>query len=270
MRSVAKENEKIVLVGLNEIFEVFENIEAINIRARNKYIRYFISKFIEPAFELLANKKIISSYNQIRKNIDGYSLAMSDYQYNKGLVKTIRYVYRGHFQSEKFFDKKIAHNLQIKKIYMDKANGFLSSIPGNRYKIFIHIRRGDYLNWSVLGENPTLPISYFDKQVEWFRNNRKSCFFIFSSDDPYFVKREFSHVKNKKISMNNSVYMDLAIMSMCEGSIISNSSLPWWGAYLMKNRDIVLSPKYWLGFKSKRWFPEGIKLSFAEIIEVER
>jgi hypothetical protein len=58
-------------------------------------------------------------------------------------------------------------------------------------------------------------------------------------------------------------------MTLCNGAILSNSSLSWWGAYLMKDKDKVFMPKYWLGFKNKRWHPDGIKLDFAEIVEVK-
>ena len=268
LRSLIEENEKLVLIGLNDIFEIFENIEAVNCKIKNKYIRYFLSKFIEPLFEFLANKKIISSYQQDEKSINGYIQKGNNYLYKKGLIKNIKFVYQGYFQSEAFFDKKIPQALKIKNVYTNKADELLFSIPDNSYKIFVHIRRGDYLDWSVFGMSPLLPMSYFDKQIQWFLNNKKNCFFIFLSDDSSFIKNNFSDINNKKFSINNSVGVDLAIMTLCDAGITSNSSLSWWGAYLMKNRDVVFIPKYWLGFKSNFWYPEGIKLSFAKSVKI--
>ncbi len=269
LKSVAKKNEKIILVGLNDIFEVFQDIEAINIRIGNKYARYFISKFIKPVFDFLANKRILSSYRQIFDNMQGYLYPLDSYRYNSGFIKNIRYVCTGHFQSENFFDRELALGIKIKKNHVDMAYKLLSCIPEDSYKIFIHVRRGDYLNWSVFGENPTLPASYFHKQINWFNNNRKNCFFLFLSDDPKFIENEFSYIKNKAFSANNHVGADLAIMSMCDGAVLSNSSLSWWGAYLMRNRDIVFAPKYWLGFKTEIWYPYNINQNFFKIVEIK-
>jgi hypothetical protein len=38
-----------------------------------------------------------------------------------------------------------------------------------------------------------------------------------------------------------------ALMTLCEYGVCSNSSFSWWGAYLMKNKKIVIMPKYWYG-----------------------
>ncbi len=57
-------------------------------------------------------------------------------------------------------------------------------------------------------------------------------------------------------------------MTLCNGAILSPSSFAWWGSYLMKNRDVVFVPKYWLGFKSKVEFPMGIIPDFATEIEL--
>jgi hypothetical protein len=37
----------------------------------------------------------------------------------------------------------------------------------------------------------------------------------------------------------------------------------------MKKRDVVFAPKYWLGFKIKKEFPQGIFPSFATPCEVD-
>jgi len=58
-------------------------------------------------------------------------------------------------------------------------------------------------------------------------------------------------------------------MTLCEYGIMSNSSFSYWGGYLMKNRKEVLFPKYWLGFKEKRYSPIGIKPTWAKEVEID-
>jgi hypothetical protein len=43
--------------------------------------------------------------------------------------------------------------------------------------------------------------------------------------------------------------VDLCLMSLCSGAIISNSTFSWWGAWLQNNRGKVVAPdpKKWFG-----------------------
>ena len=63
---------------------------------------------------------------------------------------------------------------------------------------------------------------------------------------------------------------DLAIMSLCEYGIVSNSSFSWWGAYLMKNRKEVIFPKYWYGWKQRVESHVGIQPEWAKLIDVNK
>jgi hypothetical protein len=87
------------------------------------------------------------------------------------------------------------------------------------------------------------------------------------TDDVDYVEKNYSWVKNSTVSRNN-MYVDFALMTLCDGGIMSNSSYSWWGAYLSKGRSNTVAPKYWLGFKSRKEYPLGILPSFAEIGEV--
>ena len=45
-------------------------------------------------------------------------------------------------------------------------------------------------------------------------------------------------------------YYDLCMMTLCNGAIIANSSLSWWGAWLQKNRtQPVIAQDPWFGEK---------------------
>ena len=70
------------------------------------------------------------------------------------------------------------------------------------------------------------------------------------SDEPDIIRKEFNYLENKIISIDNDSGTDLAIMTKCRSGILSPSSYGWWGSYLMKDRDIIIAPKYWMGHKS--------------------
>ena len=113
-----------------------------------------------------------------------------------------------------------------------------------------------------------MPIRYFQTQVKWFLKNKRTPFFIFLSDEAEFIEKEFGYIKNKVISNNNHFGMDLAIMTLCNSAILSPSSFSWWGSYLMKERDTVFVPKYWLGFGSKIEYQYQGTPSFSKEVEI--
>ena len=49
------------------------------------------------------------------------------------------------------------------------------------------------------------------------------------------------------ISEGNSAYVDMCLMSLCEGHIIANSSFSWWGAWLADSKMVVAPSVIWFG-----------------------
>jgi len=252
LNSISKKDEKIIVFGFDDLKEVFEISNIVNLEKKNRWIRFFFNRIMKPILTFLSDKKIISSISiNHKKVLDKYRKETTTYKKEIGFFSSFVFVKLGFFQSEEFFKKDIVNKLKIKNLYKDKANDFLKIIPKNTHKIFIHIRRGDYKSYFVYGKSTLLPINYYKEQIDWFLENRKNCFFIFLSDEPKFVEKEFEYIENKLISTNNHYGTDLAIMTLCNSAILSPSSFGWWGSYLMKERDIVFAPKYWLGFNSR-------------------
>lgn len=264
LNTIAKENEKIVTSNMEQFIDKFD-IDNINFKhfSLGKYWKFFIRKFSRPFLMLCVRLKLIDYICQDR---DGTS-SLSTFSIQKGLWP-IKLVETNFFQSERFFDKKKV-DFKIKDKYSEEAKSFLSEISDEYTKIFVHVRRGDYIFESYLGvQGIDLPKNYFEKAMEEIAKDIENPFFVFLSDDFSFVKCCFENIENKIIS-KNSMATDLAIMSLCEYGIVSNSSFSWWGAYMMKNKKKVIFPKYWYGWKSKIESHVGIQPTWAKIIEVE-
>ena len=58
-------------------------------------------------------------------------------------------------------------------------------------------------------------------------------FFIFLSDDYWYIKDIFSHLTNSYISQGTALE-DFALMSLCQAGILSASTFSWWGSYFAK------------------------------------
>jgi len=269
--SISNSNERILTFFMDNFFEIFEinNFNIMNFSVKNRYVRFLIRKAIFPLvdkiFKGLANFKIITLYQQ---KIDVNKFPLPEYIVKKGYVP-IKYVAPDFYQSEKLFRKEILEKIKIKEKYIREAKDIMNSFPKESEKVFIHIRRGDYVDLVFLGQKGiVLPKSYYLKAISELNKEVRNPFYIFVSDDPDYVKDCFENIEPKYIS-DNFVGVDLALMSLCEYGVCSNSTFSWWGAYLMKNRKKVIFPKYWFGWKQKIESHPGIYPEFATILEVE-
>lgn len=265
LNTIAKENEKIITANMEQFVDKFDikNQNFIH-KKLGKFSMFFVRKILKPyILKSFVKIKLIGYVKQERSETS----ALPSFKRSYGLLP-ITHVETNFFQSEDLFDKNKV-DFSIKEQYIQEANKFLAQVPQDSTKIFVHVRRGDYIYVSYLGiQGIDLPKSYFEKAIEEITQDIEKPFFIFLSDDPAYVECCFKNVANKMIS-KNSMATDLAIMTLCEYGIASNSSFSWWGAYLMKNRKKVIFPKYWYGWKSKIESHVGIQPSWAKTIEVE-
>lgn len=265
LKTIRKNKEKIFVSGFEDLKEVFEIDDVINLNKRNKLVRFFLFKLWKPILLLLSNKIIISSIDVKHEKIfNTYRRESQAYTEQIGFFKSITFVKLGFFQSETYFKSEIAKQLKIKNKYTTLAAKELRKIPNDKYKIFIHVRRGDYLKFKVYGKSTLLPLSYYQQQIEWFSHNRENCFFVFLSDEPDYIEKEFNNLHNKLVVAGNHFGVDFAIMTQCNGAVLSPSSFGWWGTYLMKDRDTVFAPKYWMGFNSGMDYHVNGAPSFAK------
>ena len=70
---------------------------------------------------------------------------------------------------------------------------------------------------------------------------------IWFSDDVAFVRRELPG-PDDLVCPHDAAHTDageLAIMSVCRGRIIANSSFSWWGGWLGDPHGPVIAPRRW-------------------------
>ena len=262
LNTISKEDEKILTVNMEQFIDKFDtnNPKFKHFRI-DKYGKYFIRNFFKPFLMICARFKLIGYVSQDKINTS----TPSTFTATKGFLP-ISLVETNYFQSEKFFDKDKV-DFKIKDKYVKEAGSFLTKVPDQYTKIFIHVRRGDYIIESYLGHKGIdLPKSYFEEAIKEICKNIEKPFFVFLSDDTSFVETSFQHIENKIISKNDMA-TDLSIMSLTEYGIASNSSFSWWGAYMMQNRKKVIFPKYWFGWKSKVESHTDIQPDWADVIE---
>jgi hypothetical protein len=164
------------------------------------------------------------------------------------------YQYKGYFYSEgyfKDFEDEIRALYQIKKKHIAAFELAKKDAGISKKTVVIHIRRTDYVDLDY-----SLPLKYYKKAIELIDD--PAIEYIFISDDPSFIEKEFDYIPNKYISNHNEI-IDLQFLINADICILSNSSFSWWGAWLNNNKNKkIYAPKYWLGFKEGKEFPPGI------------
>jgi len=163
-------------------------------------------------------------------------------------------LYIGFFQSQHYFDKyenDIRALFRIKKEYTDAFAKIYQGFNKDVKKAVIHIRRGDYVAFNI-----ALPMSYYRKAMACI--GTVDTQYIFISDDPDFIRAEFSDIDNKYISTYSEI-IDLQLLASADFCILSCSSFSWWGAWLNTNPEKkIFAPQNWLGFSENKEFPVGI------------
>jgi hypothetical protein len=149
--------------------------------------------------------------------------------------KNFAYDMEGWWQSEKYWEQSkllVAQKLTFENNFIESVLKKSGEITTGNKTIAISIRRGDYV------DNPNyyqLPIEYYiTALMENFEDWRSHEILIFS-DDLDYCRVHFSCMTNVHFADELGCKKDieqLALMSLCDHFIISNSTFSWWGAYL--------------------------------------
>lgn len=176
----------------------------------------------------------------------------------KELEYPIAYLY-GYFQNYTILKQILP---KFKEIILDSLSE-QRNLMKNKYNIqsgslFIHVRRGDYLEKSKIHhlQDEDYYISAYNKLISSINLNK---LYLISDDIEWCKSQEFF----KEI---NSIYVDEpnpinVLALMCEikdGAIIANSTFSWMGAYLgtgLKSNSVYY-PTKWFEDKNPDLFPE--------------
>ena len=108
-----------------------------------------------------------------------------------------------------------------------------------------------------------LTLDYYNEAISIFLERYPYFKVLIFSDDIEWCK-QYIVGENVFYSENNSNYVDMCMMTLCDHNIIANSTFSWWGAYLNQNTDkIVVCPQDYIGpsdqanqFMNKNYYPK--------------
>jgi len=219
----------------------------------------FINKNIAP--QAMFSFQALSQLNPDVRNI-----TESSYEFDENLFNNFEDGANldGYLQSEKYFkhiEDEIREDLAFKDDILETCNEFISNFNNI---LFLHVRRGDNVGREDF--HPVMTFDYYSKALEYFDDDAHVL--VCSDDTEWCLKQDF--FDDERFLINTDVpqydhfcmegdgaqrksfipYTDLCLMSLCNGAILSPSSLGWWGAWLQKGRTSnVVGPKDWYGPK---------------------
>ena len=175
----------------------------------------------------------------------------------------------GYFQNEQYFlpvEKSVRKAFEFPEFDKNDVlnRKIVKDIKQCENPVFIHVRRGDYVNL----KGWLLSNTYYINAVKYMKKHVKNpTFFVFSDADAEYIKNNFKiGCKYKYIGThnadNNKSFRDMHLMSLCKHAIIANSSFSFWGAWLQKNKNkIVCMPKPWINSIDADMCKNWVKIS---------
>ena len=154
-------------------------------------------------------------------------------------------VLKGYYQYYPLLEQ---HKEFVLKYFYEGLKEFL--VPPTM-KIFLHVRRGDYVN-SVA--HPLCSDTYYRKSLKLFSDEiREYGICVFSDDIDWCRGQEFlkNIPKAEFIDEPNELKVMGLMVSCCGGAICSNSTYAWLGAFCGAHqaKNIVTVPKKWFNLK---------------------
>ena len=156
----------------------------------------------------------------------------------------------GYFQSWKYFhnvSKEVRDAFTIKPEFVNQAMKFLkNNTPEVKTLIGLHVRRGDFLSNSSKEEGRVVADrNYTIKTMDFFRERHKDAFFVVVSDDHKWCRK---NVIGSDVVYSNfkEPIIDMAILSLCNHTIITSGTFSWWGGWLSGGTVVYLKdfPKH--------------------------
>jgi hypothetical protein len=184
--------------------------------------------------------------NEDRKYVDLYKIKIDTLAFDENIFNKCpdNIDIDAYFQDVKYFENnsdEIKEAFTFNKEYSDVGNNYFYSAFPNEEVISLHIRRGDYLNFS---HHPTQPIEYYAKALKFFNKNLKVL--VFTDDIQWARQQDLFKSERFFFSENNNGGVDMYMQTLCSYHIIANSTFSWWGAWLA-NSKMVVKPKKWFG-----------------------
>jgi hypothetical protein len=264
--SVLQPGDRVFTTGLGDFLTGFDwtRLEVSNTGNSETAIR--LKRWARRIGKLAVRLHLASGWRQHKSRFNSggqsYELHGGAIEHRVGLLPRLIYVDKGYFQ-----DASLASHasFRLKENYLAAAHGFLATLPPGP-RAFLHVRRGDYKKWEILGRSPLLDLRYFQSGIDVIKKAAPETQFILLSDEVAGLASAFAD-SNLHVFSGANVYEDFGMMTLCDGGVISNSTLSWWGGFFCGRKLPVVSPRGFLATGLGYEYPVGITADWMTPID---
>ena len=172
----------------------------------------------------------------------------SDYPFGKAIFIQ-QFMIDYAFLWEPKLKPRLLKNFKLRDKYIKMANDTINKIvkKKNFIPVGIHVRKGDYIEYEKGKNLPHLSADFYVKSMNVFKKKLgKKAVFLLITDDIKWCKENLPKRKDLFIvsdptkSKENGVGHDLAIMSLCQHSIVSRGTFSRWAKVLAGGKSCHL------------------------------
>lgn len=260
-------NQQLVFFGCEDLRIVLSSFDSKIISCKK-----LPSVFILPIsylFGLISSLKIIGRIREVKAD------SIYKIEKRRGILLNLYLLDSSFFQHQDVI-KKINPDFHLRQELIIEAKKWLDDqdiFPTPCELVFVHIRRCDYLIWPSREYPAVLDFSWYELMMNKVRERVDNPLFLILTDDIFYARDLLDQRKDVLIS-NNSLYVDLALMSLCKHGILSASSFAWWGAWFSRHSNvshgslkydrIYIAPKFWAGHRQEKWHPPNFISDWIE------
>lgn len=154
----------------------------------------------------------------------------------------------GYWQDKKYFNKEFRFEYRVESCN-EKTRSLLEDLKSMEgTPVSIHIRRGDYLTCDCPQDfSGICTPKYYENAIKYIQDHISNPQYFFFSDDPGFVKDNFSLPNMTVVDWNKAEdsFLDMYLMSHCKAMILANSTFSFWAAQNNRFKPLVLCPTRW-------------------------
>lgn len=168
----------------------------------------------------------------------------------------------GYFQSERYFADFAPIIKEELRAKAAPAGPYAAQITAAAYPVCVHLRRGDYQK----PENAILQVctpDYYARAVAAVRDEHPDAALFVFSDDIDWAREHLDTAGLPAVFLpRGEAVADLALMQLCRGFVLSNSTYSWWAQYLAPAPDKqTWAPDKWYAHTKKTaLYQEGWQL----------
>jgi hypothetical protein len=183
-----------------------------------------------------------------------------DYERPEDVFPTLRdnTSYGGYFQAHRFFEaveSRVRAHFQVQPDIDAAFRQRYGELVAERY-VCCQVRRADYETF--LGGSQ-LPLAYYRDALAMIRTISNTPV-VFIGDDLDEASRALGDIGGARFEPNTPTF-DFQLILHAHSAIISNSTFAWWGAWLNKRAEVVIAPRYWLGWHHHTGWQQSVDMS---------